>query len=90
MITAFLLFPVMGVLSWLYWRLLPGNRRWRIFDSALFAVIILMAIAYVRMIKSTNWPGAGPLWPDLLSAVGAYAILAIGLATGLAWRRSRS
>lgn len=87
MITAFLLLPVMGVLTWLYWYLLPQGRRWRRFDSLLFLALILMAIFFVHVVRRVEWSGGGPLWPDLVSAVGAYVILAGGLAAGLAWRR---
>lgn len=40
MITAFILLPVFGVLAWLYWYLLPANRKWGFFDTALMALVV--------------------------------------------------
>jgi len=89
MITAFLLLPVLAILFWLYSYLLP--QRWKLifFDYSLFVVVILLATAFVHFVKQVSWVHAGPMWPDLVSAVGAYAIVLGGLAAGLFWRRYR-
>ena len=44
----------------------------------------------VAWIQSRDFAHGGPRWADLVSAVAAYAILAGGLAAGLAWRRRKS
>jgi hypothetical protein len=87
MITVFLLIPVAAVLGWLYWYLLPGGRSWTAFDTALFLLLAGLATAWVAWAMTARSDDAGPLWPDLLSAAGAYGIIALGLAAGLAWRR---
>ena len=87
MITAFLLLPVLAILLWLYAYLLPQRGKLKFFDFALFVAVILMASAYVQFVQQISWVNAGPMWPDLVSAVGAYAILLGGLAAGLFWRR---
>lgn len=89
MITAFLLLPVLAILLWLYTYLLPQRGKLTFFDFALFVIVILMASAYVHFVQQVKWVDSGPMWPDLVSAVGAYAILLGGLAAGLFWRRYR-
>ena len=89
MITAFLLLPVLAILLWLYAYLLPQRSKLKFFDFALFVAVILMASAFVQFVQQVSWINAGPMWPDLVSAVGAYAILLGGLAAGLFWRRYR-
>lgn len=90
MITVALLLPVLAVLTWLYWLALPrhGGKRlgWQRFDSLLWMVLVVAAGAFVNWARGVGDAAGGPAWPYLLSAVGAYAILAIGLAGGLAWR----
>jgi len=87
MITAFLLAPVLAILLWLYTRLLPKRSPLKFFDYALFTIVIIISAVFVHFVKKTDWHGAGPLWPELVAAVGAYAILLGGLAAGLFWRR---
>lgn len=87
MITAFLLAPVLAILIWLYSYLLPQRGKLRFFDYLLFTVVILVSAVFVHFAKQLDWHDAGPLWPELVSAVGAYAILLGGLAAGLFWRR---
>jgi hypothetical protein len=89
MITAFLLLPVLAILLWLYAYLLPQRGKLKFFDFGLFVTVILMASAFVQFVQQINWVNTGPMWPDLVSAVGAYAILLGGLAAGLFWRRYR-
>ena len=89
MITAFLLLPVLAILLWLYAYLLPQRGKLKFFDFGLFVAVILMASAFVQFVQQINWVNASPMWPDLVSAVGAYAILLGGLAAGLFWRRYR-
>ena len=90
MLTAFLLLPVVSVLAWLYWYLLPGRRLQPAFDLGLLLALTALAAFWVRWATSSAVPGAGPLYPDLIAAVGAYAILLVGLASGLAVRRARA
>ena len=87
MITAFLLAPVLAILIWLYSYLLPQRGKLRFFDYLLFTVVILVSAVFVHFAMQLDWHDAGPLWPELVSAVGAYAILLGGLAAGLFWRR---
>jgi len=89
MITAFLLLPVLAILLWLYAYLLPQRGKLKLFDFILFAIVIMLASFFVHFVKQVNWIEASPMWPDLVSAVGAYAILLGGLAGGLFWRRYR-
>lgn len=89
MITAFLLAPVLAILLWLYSYLLPERGKLRFFDYVLFTVVIFIATVFVHFAMQLNLQHAGPLWPELVSAVGAYAILIAGLAGGLCWRRYR-
>ena len=86
MITGLLLLPVFLVLVWLYWYLLPG-RRWNWLDSLLLVSLLGLAACYVTLIAAMDFAEAGPLWPQILSVAGAYAILICGLALGLWWRR---
>ena len=92
MITAFLLTPVVATLIWIYWYLLPKNdhqiSRWRRVDSMLLIILTLMAGVFVRLTMQTEYEEAGPIWPEIVSAVGVYFIFTIGLLAGLAWRRS--
>ncbi len=90
MTTAFLLFPVLAILLWLYSRMLPQRGKLTFFDYALFVGVILLASIQVHLVKQVDWVGAGPIWPDLVSAVGAYIIMLGGLAAGLCWRRYRA
>jgi divalent metal cation (Fe/Co/Zn/Cd) transporter len=87
MITALMLLPVIAVLGWVYYCLLPPDRRWRTFDGGVFAVVIVLAAAWIYWMKTTSFADAGPVWDDLAAAAGAYPIIVIGLAAGLAWRR---
>lgn len=87
MITAFLLAPVLAILLWLYSRLLPERGKLRFFDYALFTIVIMICTVFIHFAKRMDWYDAGPLWPELVAAVGAYAILLGGLAAGLFWRR---
>ena len=70
MITAFLLLPVLAILLWLYAYLLPQRGKLKFFDFSLFVAVILMASAYVQFVQQISWVNAGPMWPDLVSAVG--------------------
>jgi hypothetical protein len=87
MINALLLLPVFGVLGWLYWYLLPGEQRFTWFDRALFAVLLMAVFVFTTRVSRIEFDHAGPLFGDLMSAVGGYVILAAGLGLGLAWRR---
>mgnify|MGYP001824653361 FL=1 len=87
MITAFLLAPVLAILMWLYAYLLPERGTLRLFDYPLLTIVIVIAAVYVHFAMQLNWHNAGPLWPELVSVVGAYVILLGGLAAGLFWRR---
>jgi hypothetical protein len=89
MITAFLLLPVLAILLWLYAYLLPQRGKLKFFDFVLFVAVIIAASIFVHFVQQINWVDSGPMWPDLVSAVGAYAILLGGLAAGLFWRRYR-
>ena len=90
MITLLLLLPVAAVLVGLYVLALPRGSRWRRFDSGLVLALALLAAAWAWSAASSHAPGTGPIWPDLLAAAGAYPILAVGLAVGLAWRHRRA
>ncbi len=91
MITAFLLMPVVAVLVWLYWSLLPADTervsRWRWGDTLLLVLLASLASGFVHVALHAEYDGAGPMWPELVSVVGAYAIFAIGLVLGVVWRR---
>ena len=86
MITGLLLLPLLGVVTWLYWYLLPG-RAWKYVDSAILVLVIALAWIYVEQVESRDWLGSGPMWPQIVSVAGAYAILVIGLTVGLLLRR---
>ena len=91
MVTALILLPVFSILVWLYWYCLPARRspggRWRWMDSLLVIILAVLAERFARFSLHASYEDAGPVWPELVAAVGAYAIFAIGLATGLAMRR---
>lgn len=91
MITALLLLPVVTILVWLYWYCLPVDSdrqgRWRWVDSVLVLILALLAARLIRFAMGAEYEGAGPMWPELVAAVGAYAVFAVGLASGLALRR---
>ena len=87
MITAFLLAPVLAVLLWLYARLLPENSKLRFFDYTLFTIVIMISSVFVHLVQNTDWRDAGPLWPEVVAALGVYGIWLGGLAAGLFWRR---
>ena len=89
MITAFLLAPVFVILLWLYSYLLPQRSSLKVFDYLLFTIVLLVAAVFVYFAEQLDWHDAGPLWPQLVAAVGAYAIMLGGLAAGLFWRRYR-
>jgi len=88
MTTAFLMLPVLLVLVWLYWYLLPG-RQWRWIDSLLLLAVTLAATVYIVVTARIDFTGAGPLWPQIVSVVGTYAIILLGLGSALLWRRSQ-
>ena len=94
MITAFILTPVVATLIWVYWYLLPRNdhqiNRWRWVDSMLLIVLTLMAGGFVRLTMQTEYVGGGPIWPEIISAVGVYFFFTVGLSAALAWRRSEN
>lgn len=89
MITALLLLPVLAILIWLYSCFLPQRGKLAFFDYTLFVMVILLASVLVHFVKEVEWVDAGPMWPEVVSAVGAYVIILGGLAAGLFWRRYR-
>ncbi len=90
MITALLLVPVTAVLAWIYRYFLPRGGSWSTFDSGLLLVVAALALAWVGWARSAVYHNAGPIYPELVAAAGAYSIIVSGLAAGLAWRRSRA
>ena len=86
--------PIVAVLLWLYWYLLPreadGQRRWRLADSLLLIILVVLATLFVQSEPGAGLHRSNPMWIELVAAAGAYGIFAIGLALGLWWRRSRS
>jgi hypothetical protein len=89
-ITAFLLLPVTAVLAWLYGCFLPRAQGWSGFDCGLLLAVAALAGAWVGWARSAVYHDAGPIFPELVAAAGAYPIIVGGLAAGLAWRRSRA
>ena len=91
MITAFLLTPLVAVLVWIYWYLLPKEdhqaSRWHWVDSMLLAFLTLMAGGFVWLSMHSEGEVVVPIWPEVVSAVGVYFIFTFGLSAGLAWRR---
>jgi membrane protein implicated in regulation of membrane protease activity len=85
--TLFLLVPVAAVLIWLYGYLLPRDSGWTRFDAILLIALALLSACWVAWVMAAPLDGAGPLWPHVLSAIGVYFILVVGMAAGLAWRR---
>lgn len=85
MVTGFLLLPVVTILVWLYWYLLPV-RRWLLIDSLLLLLLLAVAAAFVIWVERMNFDADGPLWPYIVSTGGAYGILTVGLGLILAWR----
>jgi len=85
MVTGLLLLPVLAILVWLYWYLLPG-RKWLPRDSLVLLVLLACAAAFVAAVDNVNFDDGGPLWPYIVSAAGAYGILLVGLGAALAWR----
>jgi hypothetical protein len=90
MITALLLAPVTAVLAWLYRRALPGGGPWRGFDTVVLGAVAVLALLWVAWARSLSFTDAGPIFPELLAAAGAYPIIVTGLAAGLTWRRLRA
>lgn len=88
MITALLLMPVVAVLLWLYWYLLPG-RKWKAKDTVSVVCVLLLTAAWIRWIAGMSFPHESAMWPQIISMVGAYGILIIGLGAVLSWRRGR-
>ena len=88
MLTGLLLLPVLAILIWLYWYLLP-SRKWTMIDSLVLLVLLAGAAAFVIWVDGINFDGESPLWPYIISATGAYGILTLGLGSALAWRRRR-
>ncbi len=85
MLTALLLLPVLAILVWLYWYLLPA-RKWCLKDSLILLLLLACAAGFVIGVDRLNFDDAGPLWPYIVSAAGAYGILTLGLGVALAWR----
>jgi hypothetical protein len=88
MLTALLLLPVLAILIWLYWYVLP-DRSWRLCDSLILSLLLACTAGFVIGIDQVNFDDAGPLWPYIVSATGAYGILTLGLGSALAWRWRR-
>ncbi len=86
MFTLLLLLPVLAILVWLYWYLLPG-RRWLPRDSLVLLVLLAAAAVFLDWVERMDFDAGGPLWPYIVSAAGAYGILALGLGFALVWRR---
>lgn len=86
MLTLLLLLPVIAILVWLYWYLLPG-RRWLWWDSLALLILLVAAAAFLDWVERMDFDAGGPLWPYIVSAAGAYGILALGLGVALAVRR---
>ncbi len=86
MLTLLLLLPVLAILVWLYWYLLPG-RRWLLRDSLVLLVLLAAAAVFLDWVERMDFDAGGPLWPYIVSAAGAYGILALGLGFALVWRR---
>lgn len=86
MITGLLLLPVLAILVWLYWYLLPA-RRWRLADTLILGVVLAAAATFIGAVEQLEFDHAGPMWSFIVAAAGAYGILAVGLAAGLLWRR---
>jgi hypothetical protein len=86
MITGLLLLPVIGILTWLYWYLLPG-RSWRLIDWLMMILVLGLMTSWVLWVAGAEIEHAGPMFMEIVSVTGAYAILITGLATGLWWRR---
>jgi len=88
-VTALVLAPVVAILVWLYWYLLPA-RKWLLMDSLVLLLLLLGAAAFVNWVERMDLEAGGRLWPYIVSATGAYGIFTIGLATALAWRWYRT
>ncbi len=89
MVTALLLLPVIAVLIWLYWYLLPA-RKWLPSDSMILLSLLAVATVYVLWVERMNFDEGGPMWPYIVSAAGTYGILTMGMGMALAWRRHRA
>jgi hypothetical protein len=89
MTTALLILPVLCVLVWLYWFLLPG-RNWRLADTLILGLVVGAASLFICRVEPLEVSGAGPIWSFIVSAAGAYSICALGLAAGLFWRRRKT
>jgi len=88
-LTTLLLLPVLAVLLWLYWYLLPA-RQWLFCDSLIMVSLLACVAAFVIWVDGINFDGESPLWPYITSATGAYGILTLGLGSALTWRRYRT
>lgn len=88
MLTGLLLLPVVAILVWLYWYLLP-SRKWLLRDSLMLMFLLAGAGGFVIWIDGMSFDGESPLWPYIISATGAYGILTLGLAAALVWRRTQ-
>ncbi|MEJ8569057.1 hypothetical protein [Elongatibacter sediminis] len=86
MITGLILLPVLAVLVWLYWCLLP-ERRWKMSDSIALAAVLVASLMFIGWMEGKEIPGAGPIWSFVVAATGAYFIIAIGLSVALYLRR---
>lgn len=85
-LTALLLLPVVAILVWLYWYLLPG-RKWLLKDSGFLLLLFFLVATYLYYVGGLDFESAGPLWPYIISAAGSYGILLLGFALALSWRR---
>lgn len=89
MLTGLLLLPVLAILVWLYWYLLPA-RKWKLSDSLILLVLLAIAAAFVITVDRFDFEETSPLWPYIVAAAGAYGILTVGLGVALAWRWRRA
>ena len=82
------LLPTNLIMAWVYWRVI--KHRWPTASNGLEVVIILLATGSWVMAAiwgfDSNPPGAGRIWPFVLSTLGGYVAFTGVLWLGYLWR----
>jgi hypothetical protein len=89
-ITVLLLLPVLAVLLWGYGYLLPRPRGIHLFDIVLMVILTILSIGFIGYVSALDDSGMGPVWREILAALGLYKIWGLGLGGGVVYRRRKA